>query len=326
MRVILMTSLLAAGMILTGCQTEGTDSGGASTASGSTNQTEVLTSRGWGETQTTPTQREREERGDAQERNGGGTVNDDNVPPRVDNGGGSVDDGDDTPIPTSTAKEPDGWYMRTVVTAVTPEGERYVHNSAGVMGELKESSDERDKHDIPAFGKATLYVVFPKIKEEGALQDYFSDYKHYDPADQYDAERQVWTFQVKNEAGEDLSNATIKLEIQGPYKVYKKKESIGYEEVAVNDDEMLRHLSLVDLDNHKVYAYSELEDATLSMEGKRVRTFRWVLGGILSEHLNGSKVQKLAAQSLEKTAESQKDSLQAMSVSRGGKFGLPPSP
>jgi len=92
---------------------------------------------------------------------------------------------------------------------------------------------------------------------------------------------------------------------------------------------MLNHLSLVDLDNHKVYAYNELSSVELSMEGKKVRTFRWVLGGILSEHLNGSEVQVLAAKALQKQTTNSSRSLQAVSVKgirSGGKFGLPPKP
>ena len=211
--------------------------------------------------------------------------------------------------------------MRTVATATTPDGKVYTHRSAGILGELKESRDSLDRHDINAFGTATLYVVFPKAKNN-SVEDYFSDYHHYDPDSQYDAERQVWTFQVKNESGEDLSDASISLRIEGPYKVYKKRSGIGYEEEPVEDNDMLRHLALVDLDNHKVYTYNQLQNTDLRMEGKRVRTFRWVLGGVLSEHLNDSEVQVLAQKALQK--QTAKRSLHAVSVSSSGKFGLPP--
>jgi len=54
-----------------------------------------------------------------------------------------------------------GWYMRTRVSATTQDGTVYEHNSAGVFGKLKQSRYKKDRHDIPAYGPATLQVVFP---------------------------------------------------------------------------------------------------------------------------------------------------------------------
>ena len=299
MRSEFLASLLVAGLVLSGCQTDNVNGTSGSAVSGQ-NTGSIASASSAGSDKT----------------DAGNDVNIDSS---------NVNGGDKVPSPTVAAKIPDGWYMRTVATATTPEGKVYTHRTAGVLGELKDSSDSLDRHDIDAFGTATLYVVFPKVKNN-SVEDYFSDYHRYDPNDQYDAERQVWTFQVKNETGEDLSNASINLKIEGPYKVYKKKDGVGYEEIASGDNEMLQHLSLVDLDNHKVYAYNQLQNVDLSMEGKKVRTFRWVLGGILSEHLNGSEVQVLAEQALQKQSAKSTKSIQGISASSGSKFGLPPRP
>ena len=304
MRSEFLASLLVAGAVLSGCQS-GSVNGTSESAVSGQNAGAVL-----GSTATNPANGSD---GAAQTDNGA----------NIDSS--NVNGGDKAPAPAVAAKIPDGWYMRTVATATTAEGKVYTHRTAGVLGELKESSDSLDRHDIDAFGTATLYVVFPKV-QNNSVADYFSDYHRYDPNDQYDAERQVWTFQVKNETGEDLSNATINLKIEGPYKVYKKKEGVGYEEVPVKDNEMLQHLSLVDLDNHKVYAYNDLQNVDLRMEGKKVRTFRWVLGGVLSKHFNGSEVQVLAARALQKQSAKSSKAIQGISVSSGSKFGLPPVP
>ena len=189
--------------------------------------------------------------------------------------------------------EPDGWYMRTIVTATTPSGKRYRHASAGIFGELKESSDGLDKHDINAFGRATLYVIFPRVVNN-KVADYFSDYHHYDPTDQGDSQRQSWTFQVKNESGADLSHATINLQIEGPFKVYK--QNFGYKEEPMTDSEMFHRLSLFDMDNEEVYPYSELKNVHLTMEGKKVRTFRWILGDVIVDNQYTEETEKIMKQ------------------------------
>jgi len=310
MRSEFLASLLVAGVILSGCQT-----GTANGTSGSNVSNQHAGSSVGSVASTSANGSDKD--GAALQESGSGIEDT------------TINGGDKPPVPHTAKKKPDGWYMCTVATATTPEGKVYVHKTAGILGELKESKDTLDRHDINAFGKATLYVVFPKVEGNGELEDFFSDYHRYNPNDQYNAERQVWTFQVKNETGEDLSNASINLKIDGPYKVYKKKGGVGYEEVKTEDKEMLNHLSLVDLDNHKVYAYNELSSVELSMEGKKVRTFRWVLGGILSENLNDSEVQVLAAKALQRQTAKSSRSLQSVSVKgikSGGKFGLPPKP
>lgn len=364
MKFTLMTSLLAAGMILTGCQIENSDN---------TTQQHTATPTQPPATQAsaTPTEANRPEaaqenhddgtapssptdetthNGEDDTANNGDSLNHDHeTPPTVDNGDdengdavnnnndddGSIDDitideGDQEP--TTPAREPDGWYMRTVVKATTPEGKTYVHQTAGVFGELRESSDGDDKHDIPAFGAAALYVVFPKIKENDSLEDYFSDYHHYATEEPNDPERQTWMFQIKNEAYDDLSDATFDLSIEGPYKVYKKPNSVGYDEEVDTESDTLRQLSLVDLDTHKIYTYDEAKQKHFKMRGRKVRTFRWVLGGVQASQMRADRVQKLAEEALKKQQAQRAqayDSMMAEGIPakpQGGKFGLPPLP
>jgi len=173
-----------------------------------------------------------------------------------------------------------GWYMRTTVKATTADGTVYRHNSAGIFGELKQSKFKRDKHDIPAYGPAVLQVVFPHYnwgeKESG---DYWSDYRKYKKrrADK----RAVWTFQIKNQKTVDLSNADIEIALKGAQNVdfVKEKGQIRYIETDV-DSSKRDAFTLVDVDNNQTYSVDELKYANLSMDGKHVRTFRWVRGNV----------------------------------------------
>jgi len=220
---------------------------------------------------------------------------------------------EDTPTKTTSKKEASGWYMRTTAEATTEDGKVYTHKSAGVFGALKESSDEKDRHDIKAFGSATLYVVFPQQEWGEDNGDYFSDYRHYDKES---AARQVWTFQVK--AKSKLSDATLKLALQGPYKVYKK-EDFGYNEEEDSDSMIKNELNLVDVDNNQTYPYAKLNTLTLNMEGKRVRTFRWVKGAVYPEDYDA-----LATPSHTKSLQMQ--SLKTQQRKPETKFGFPPVP
>ena len=316
-----LASLLVAGLVLSGCQTDSVNGTSESVVSDQ-NAGTALANRASADNNRNPVGNKKESD------NMLASTNAENGSIQADSGEMSKNSHKDgnpgAKIPSDVRNLPDGWYMRTVASATTEEGKVYTHRTAGVFGELKESRDNLDRHDIDAFGTATLYVVFPKVKEEGNIEDYFSDYHHYDPDDQYNAGRQTWTFQVKNETGDDLSNAEIKLNIEGPYKVYKK--GIGYEEVALKGNKMLDKLSLVDLDNQKVYAYSELKNADLSMDGKKVRTFQWVLGDAVHVYHQDEEIQTLLHRSVKKQTEKENQALEAMSVSRGSKFGLPPRP
>jgi hypothetical protein len=173
-----------------------------------------------------------------------------------------------------------GWYMRTRVSATAEDGTVYAHNTAGVFGELKQSRKKKDRHDIPAFGAATLQVVFPHYNwAEGEAGDYWSDYRKYNK--RRAGRRAVWTFQVKNQKNVDLSNAELKIALDDAVLVSYTREngSVRYRETGV-DKEMKNRFTLVDVDNKRTYRVDELEDAGLSMDGKHTRTFRWVRGPV----------------------------------------------
>jgi hypothetical protein len=173
-----------------------------------------------------------------------------------------------------------GWYMRTRVSAITEDGTVYTHNTAGVFGELKQSKRKKDRHDIPAFGAATLQVVFPHYNwKEGDAGDYWSDYRRYNK--RRANKRAVWTFLVRNQKGVDLSTAELKIELDDAKIISYTKEngSVKYTETGT-DKEMKNKFTLVDVDNKQTYQVDELPYANLSMDGKHTRTFRWVRGRV----------------------------------------------
>lgn len=172
-----------------------------------------------------------------------------------------------------------GWYMRTKVYATTEEGKEYSHTTAGIFGKLKQSKWKKDQHDIPAFSSATFQVVFPHYNWGEESGDYLSNY--YKWTKHGKNKRAVWTFQVKNQSGADLSNAELRIVLEGAQNVRftKKNGIVKYSEAQLNPAKKNR-LTLVDVDNHQTYSVDELEYANLSMDGKHTRTFRWVMGRV----------------------------------------------
>ncbi|ADV46005.1 hypothetical protein [Nitratifractor salsuginis] len=176
-----------------------------------------------------------------------------------------------------------GWYMRTRVSATAEDGTVYQHNTAGVFGRLVDSWNGKDRHDIPAYGPAALQVVFPHYnwgdKESG---DYWSDYRSY--PEKGSNERAVWTFQVKNQKSVDLSNADIRIKLDDARRVdfVKIDGNIRYKETGLNQG-MKNQFTLVDVDNKQTYSVDELDKINLNMDGKHIRTFRWVRGPVLEE-------------------------------------------
>ncbi len=172
-----------------------------------------------------------------------------------------------------------GWYMRTKVSATASDGKVYRHGSAGVFGQLEQSKNKIDQHDIPGYGVAILQVVFPHYDWKEDSGDYFSDYRRWNKNSE--GKRAVWTFQIKNQKTVNLANAPIKIELDGLQNVdfVKKEDRITYIETNL-EPEKRNDFTLVDVDNHKTYSYDELENANLSMDGKHTRTFRWVRGDV----------------------------------------------
>ena len=174
-----------------------------------------------------------------------------------------------------------GWYMRTKVTATAADGTVYRHGTAGVFGKLKQSNLKKDRHDIPAYGAATFQVVFPHYDWDDASGDYFSDYR------KKVGKRAVWAFLVRNQQYPDLSNAPIKIELEGQQNVdfIKKDGKITYIETDLLPQKRNR-FTLVDVDNQKTYRYDELENANLTMDGSHRRAFRWVKGKVRKKDFN----------------------------------------
>lgn len=173
-----------------------------------------------------------------------------------------------------------GWYMRTRVSATTADGTVYGHNSAGVFGELQESQIGKDRHDIAAYGAATLQVVFPHYDwPEGEAGDYWSDYHRYIVGNTQ--EHAAWAFQIKNQQTVDLSNTNIEIKLDDAIKVnYSQKEgSSSYKESGI-DRTIKGNFTLVDVDNQQTYQVDELQNANLTMDGNHTRTFRWVRGTV----------------------------------------------
>ena len=237
------------------------------------------------------------------------------------------------PLPPVDPYKPAGWYGKTQVSATAADGTVYSHTTAGVFGELLQSEEDKDKHDILGYDTSILQVVFPQTEWEDDNGDYFSNYKYYD---EYSMEKRVWTFQIKNQHTVDLSNAPISITLEGIYDVKYKEEENGrveYKESTDVNQTLLGTLHLVDVDNQAVYTVDELKTASLTMDGLHTRTFRWVMGTVeQDDYLPLSKtteatVSKMSAYSAEDTADTTETSdfiVKPESQSAGGKFGLPP--
>jgi len=258
---------------------------------------------------------------------GSGGSSDDSVttPPISDNPGDEnpdkPDDGEPvTPNPPPVKVETVGWYLRTTAVARLSDGTTLVHNTAGVFGELDESEEGKDKHDIASYGKAAFQVRFLNENIEDGVQ-YFSDYRKYDGIE----EKKVWTFVIVNEKVDNttpnLANAEIKIDVEQMREVLRKEGDPFYiEKVAKSTEDKRQQLTLIDIDNQRMYTYDELKTANLSMDGLHTRTFRWVLGTA-----DQSDMQPLSAtmgiRSIEKTAA---DEFAIVKTADSSKFGMPP--
>jgi len=228
------------------------------------------------------------------------------------------------PKPSVNPYKTAGWYGKTQVSATASNGETYSHGTAGIFGELKQSNDAKDQHDVPAYGSSIIRVVFPQTEWIEDNGDYFSDYKNYVKDT---TEKRIWTFQVKNQETINLANAILNIKLVGVFDVqYKEKNGVvEYKESTDTNQTILNELHLVDVDNATEYTVAELQTANLTMEGLHTRTFRWVLGTVdQDDYIPLSKTAtvsaKMSAFSDESTAFISKTSTQTT----GGKFGLPP--
>jgi len=310
-------SIVAAAAIvgmLSGCNQNGTDAA-ATTQSDTVAQAAVTTpavptTDEKPETTTpeaaeeTPVVNHGEDEADAQNDDEGNTLSSSNVSEDNDEEStASVDE------PAEAVKA--GWYMRTVVTAILPNGKVYKHDSAGVFGELDGSTDKRDNHDIESYGVGTLQIRFVNLKVD-FQKEYFSDYRSYTEED----EKRTWEFFVTNETGDDLSNAELRIEVEPMKEVLKKEGENRYVSVdAASDEDKRNSLILVDIDNQKTYSYAEVKGHVFNMDGKKTRSFRWVLNGSVTSD-DMKKIYKLESMTTQASTIAQ--------PTADSKFGLPP--
>ncbi len=168
------------------------------------------------------------------------------------------------------------WYMKTVANMTLADGTNYEYKKGAVFGELEESSNGKDRYDVLAFGTAKLRVVFPQTEWDDNNGDYVSNYQSL----KEDGEKRVWTFQVKNQRDLNLTNAQLKLSLDGPYDVdFATKDGYtSFKETLATDISKKTSIVLVDVDNQTEYSYAQLQTTNLTMDGLKTRTFRWVLG------------------------------------------------
>ncbi len=229
------------------------------------------------------------------------------------------DNPDDVTPPEKTSKA--GWYLRTVAKAQLSNGQVFEHSTAGVFGELYDSVDGKDRHDIASYGKAVFQVRF--INDElDKNRQYFSDYRKYDGYDK----KQVWTFQIKNEYDTNLADASLQIDVEQMRDILKKEGENSFIEMLAKNDDKRSQLVLVDVDNQKTYSYSELKTANLSMDGKHNRTFRWVFGDVNQDDIaplyEANTAGRVKTTTLEdKTSSNDFPTRQTIGTS---KFGMPP--
>ena len=158
---------------------------------------------------------------------------------------------------------------KTSVSATDANGQTYVHGTAGVFGELKQSVDGKDQHDIPVFSGGTITLVFPQTEWDGNNGDYFTDYR----ANSAEGEKRTWTFQIKSSS--TLANAPIVISLEGMYDVMYLEENnrILYKESLGSDQSKKESIRLIDVDNGTTYTYAQLQTAQLNMGGlKHIRS------------------------------------------------------
>lgn len=230
-------------------------------------------------------------------------------------GCGSGTQSDGSVIEDSNTKS---WYMKTVAKATADDGTEYVQNKSGIFGELAESQDGKDRHDISGYGTSILQVVFPKTEWNENNGDYLSDYR----AVSNDETKRVWTFQVKNQRDVNLADAPLQLLLYGPYDLTSIEENgrVTYQEVLSEDTAKKTSITLIDIDNQVEYGYEELKTLQLNMGGLHTRTFRWVIGTVTQEDYTPLidplvKSAKSTSVAFKMTSNPDSDS----------KFGFPPS-
>ena len=211
-----------------------------------------------------------------------------------------------------------GWYGRTTVSATAVDGTLYKHTTGGIFGELIQSNDGVDKHDIPAYSKSIFQVVMIDDKLNQNSSGYFSNYKYFDKENRV---KRVWTFQIRNEVAVNLSQASIRIELPSLVDVLYKEEHnrTVFKESSDNNRTLIDQLTLVDVDNAQIYTVEALKKENLSMDGLNTRTFRWVLGDV-----EANDYLPVASPARSSSRVATKNVNFTSTPKKNGKFGLPP--
>ena len=231
-----------------------------------------------------------------------------------------------------------GWYGKTKISVNFTDIDNSVkvlkHTTAGVFGELKQSSDDKDQHDVPGYGPAVFQIIMIPEFSTDTSAGFFTEYKNYNPEN---SDKKVWTFQIKQQSSiclevnpddsskcnrwMDLKDSPIAINLEGVYDVEYRDDrgSVEYKESSTVDTEKVIALTLVDVDIGTKYTVEELASANLTMNGLHVRTFRWVVGPVDSTDYEALSSPQRAAR---RTASSEFQV--APDSNTGGKFGLPP--
>ena len=173
--------------------------------------------------------------------------------------------------PKNTDSEAE-WYLRLI--AQTPSGD--LRDKNNVLGQLIDSVDGYDSHDLkelaPMAGRPYLTIVFPHDDWVGNEGNYSSDYHalKWKEADQ-------WVFQVmSDETGRDVD-------------LYWENVKVLQQDIS--GEELMGQMSLEDVDTGELLKIVEngvsLVVYPFNMDGKEVRTFRWILTG--KEEKGGGK-------------------------------------
>ncbi len=243
--------------------------------------------------------------------------------------------GNGADIPVQTNKT-GGWYGRTAVSATATDGKVYSHSTAGVFGELVDSNEAKDQHDIPGYGSAILQVVFPQSDWADDNGDYFSNYQSFS---ENNSGKRSWTFQIKNQQTVDLKDAAVTIAVPEVKKVtYKKIDGkIIYDKKEIEDNTKQDELTLIDVDNATSYTVAQLATANLNMNGLHTRTFKWVLGTVEDDDYASDEAVDSSNVNIETDSNNVNitndtntitadgfDTASVKTAKAGGKFGLPP--
>jgi len=169
-----------------------------------------------------------------------------------------------------------GWHAHTVLS-VRLNGVIYENPlNSGTFGLLRGSVKTKDMQDIQRFGRGRYWLVFPHAEWGRESGDYSSDYRSWPMPSSHTVS---WTFQIKTTQPEIMAKGSIAISLDGIYEI--NVTDIGHKKFYRESAYLPERRSgfmLLDVDKRKQYTYDELATVKFGMDGKRVRTFKWVWG------------------------------------------------